>query len=96
MGWRGGVGGETLCGGGVSDVEFGVCFKIAASYYDELRAKYHAAQVRHQLAPPMKGAWYILLYQDHLYVDDHEHPGPTRVRKRTHELGLTRGEPAAA
>ena len=35
-----------------ADVEFGVCFKIAASYYDDLRAKYHAGQVRHELAPP--------------------------------------------
>jgi hypothetical protein len=65
-----------------ADVEFGVCFKVGAMYYDELRAKYHAGQVRHELAPPMNGAWYILLYQDHLYVDDREHPVPTRVRKR--------------
>src|SRR5690242_18106822 len=49
-----------------ADVGRGVCFKIAASHYHDLRARYHAGQVRHELAPPMKGAWYILLYQDHL------------------------------
>jgi hypothetical protein len=64
-----------------ADVEFGVCFKIAAGYYDELRRKFHAGQVRHELSPPMHGAWYILLYLNHLYVDDHEHPVPTRLRK---------------
>ena len=65
-----------------ADVEFGVCFKIGASYYEALRAKYHAGQARHELARPMKGAWYMLLYQDHLYVDDREPPIPTRMRRR--------------
>lgn len=57
-----------------------VCFKIAAQYYADLRARYHVGQVRHELAPPLHGSWYILLYLDMLYVDDREHPLPTRVR----------------
>ena len=64
-----------------TDVEFGVCFKIGASHYHELKELYHCGQVRHELSPPMRGVWYVLFYLDHLYVDDHEHPVPTRVRR---------------
>jgi hypothetical protein len=64
-----------------ADVEFGVCFRIGASYYVDLRRKYHSGQMRHELAPPMRGVWYVLLYLDHLYVDDREHPVPTRPRR---------------
>lgn len=34
----------------------------------------------------MQGAWYVLFYLDNLYVDDHEHPVPTRIRITHREL----------
>lgn len=63
------------------DVLFHVCHNIAASYDDELKAKYRVGQVEHTLTGPMQGSWHILLYLDMLYLDDREHPVPTRLRK---------------
>ena len=69
-----------------ANVASGICYNIAASYYDELKVKYWAGQVEHTLTGPMHGSWHVLLYLDMLYLDDREHPVPTRVRKIVPDL----------
>jgi hypothetical protein len=64
-----------------ADILFGVCHPIAARHYDELAAKYRAGQVARTLTAPLRGTWHVLLYLGALYLDNREHPVPTRERR---------------
>jgi hypothetical protein len=70
-----------------ADFRFGICFNIAALYYDELKAKYRVGQVRHTLTGPLQGTWHVLLYLDMLYLDDRKHPVPTQVQRAVPDPG---------
>ncbi len=60
--------------------------RIAASYHDDLAAKYHTGQVRHALAEPLEGEWHVLWHLGMLYIDTEPHPIPTRERLALSEL----------
>ena len=58
-----------------------ICYKIAATHYDELKNRYRTGQVAHALQEPLAGTWHILLYLEMLYLDDKEHPVSTQKRR---------------
>jgi hypothetical protein len=61
--------------------EVDVFLRIGAAYWRHLRERYHSGQIAHRLATPLQGIWYVLFYQEHIYIDVREHAVPTRVRK---------------